>query len=241
MNTKYIQELKVLSSQIDSEAKMGIVQNFSIVQDNMCEYYKNVDCDGLSMVPTHNCFFVVTKTRLKILDYARWLDNIFVSTNLVKLTPARMNLLTEISKNSNVISYALQEMCAIDNDSRKMRLLNTTKYPANTDIDTCKFDIDFDKIESNFIEEKYLVDEIKVKVSQIDFYRHINNVEYIKLMLNTLTLDEVNNAKFNDIQINYLHECREGDILKIYRKIINNEYIFTVVRDGEIVALAKFK
>lgn len=241
MDINYKQKLKVLSSQIDFEAKTGVVQNFVFVQDNMCEFFKNIDCDGLSMVPTHNCFFVVTKTRLKIMDYARWLDEISLETDIVKSSPARINILTTMKSQEKMIAYAMQEMCAIDNDTRKMRLLNSTKFPQDINIGNLDLDIAFDKIEADFVGEEYLVGTQKVMFSHLDFYRHVNNVEYVKMMLNTFSMEQIEALTFNDIQINYLHECREHDVLKIYRKSNDYGYDFVINNGDNSVVVAKFK
>ena len=96
MNTKYSQQLKVLSSQTSYDAKMGMLDCLSVLQDNMCEYFKMINCDGISMIPTHNCFFVVTKTRLRIYNNPKWLDLLNITSDVCKLSGIRLDLYTEI-------------------------------------------------------------------------------------------------------------------------------------------------
>ena len=241
MNTEYTQNLKVLSSQTSYGAKLGILQSLGLLQDNMCEYFKAINCDGISMIPTHNCFFVVTKTRLRLLNSASWLDNLELTTNVNKLTGIRVNLYTEIKKNNNLQVVAIQELCAMDNDSRKIRMLNTTKYPQDVEVVSSSVDIDFDKIDHDFVEDQYLVSEINVKSSNVDFYLHTNNVEYVRFILDTIPVKELIDKNYNDIQINYLFESREGDVLNIYRKKVDNGYLFLIEKDNIIITQAKIQ
>jgi len=241
MDTAYKQSLKVLSSQTAYGAKMGMIDSLNMLQDNMCEYFKAIDCDGISMVPTHNCFFVVTKTRLRVYDKPCWLDNLDLLTHVNKLSGIRLNLYTSIKDKDTLRIEAIQELCAMDYDTRKLRLINTTKYPENVEVGTFDTDLSFEKISQDFANEEYLIKSVKVESTNVDFYLHTNNVEYVRMIINTIPVNEMLECNYNDIQINYLLESREGDVLNIYRKKVDNGYLFLIEKDNIIITQAKIQ
>ena len=81
MNTEFTQTIKVLSTQTDHTTSVGFLQAVSLMQDNMCEYFRNISCDGPTILPTHNCFFVLAKTKLRFVDKPKWLQKIYLLQN----------------------------------------------------------------------------------------------------------------------------------------------------------------
>jgi hypothetical protein len=71
MKCIYEQPMKVLSSWTDINMELGLAQALSVVQDNMCEYFRELKCDGPTMVPVCNCFLVVTKTKIKFNKFLK--------------------------------------------------------------------------------------------------------------------------------------------------------------------------
>ena len=71
---KYIQELKVLASSTDYSARVGLVGAISYLQDNMCDYFKYLGADGITMIPICQAFFVITKTKIKFHDLPKWAE-----------------------------------------------------------------------------------------------------------------------------------------------------------------------
>ena len=137
---KYVHEqnLKVLSSWTDTNVSMGLVQSLSVVQDNMCEFFKNINSDGITMVPVCNCFFVVTKTKIVFNDFIKWLDEFKIISQVSSKTKIKVNLHTDIiDKSGNLLAYCLQEMCPIDATERSLRLISIPWYSRRMLWQTC--------------------------------------------------------------------------------------------------------
>ena len=83
------------------------------------------------------------------------------------------------------------------------------------------------------------MDTIKVKSVDIDIYRHTNNIEYAKFVMATFQTVELDAINIIDFEIHYVSETKENDELKIYKKLINNAYIFVIKKDDNIVCKAK--
>lgn len=239
MKTKFEQKLKILSSQLDHHTELGLIQSLSLLQDNMCEYYRNLKSDGPTMIPSHHAFFVVTKTKLRMIKTCKWLDEVKLVTDVAKLSNVRMNIVNNIYNASDEpCVVGVQEMCAMDSDNRKLRLINTTNFPADAEVVDNEFGLEFSKFDDQF-EEDSLVEIIKIKSTNIDVYRHTNNIEYAKFILSTFSSNELDLFRIKEFEIHYINETREDDELKIYKKLLDNSYVFAIKKDDKIVCKAK--
>lgn len=228
------QDMKVSATLTDVNIQMGLIPSLTVVQDNMCEFFKNMGCDGLTMVPICNCFFVVTKTKICFNKFLEWLDTFKCRTEISNKSKVRLNLSTEfLDKNNEMVACALQEMCAMDADKRSLRLVDTTLVPTDLEV-TKNSEIEFSRLNFEMTEED-LVKEHNIEVVNLDFYKHTNNVEYARLMLSTLELSFLVENIISDFEIHYINECRFGDHLKIYRKTIDDHIEFEIRKENNAI------
>ena len=80
MDTLFKQKVKVLASQTNFDAKVGLIEALEYFQDNMSEYFKTLNCDGIYIVPKHHAFWAVTKTKIRTVI-------ILENSNFGKITP----------------------------------------------------------------------------------------------------------------------------------------------------------
>lgn len=238
MDCKTTQTTKVLSSQTDFNASVGLIESCQFFQDNMCEFFYNIKCDGVRLVPTCHAFWAITKNKIRFLDDVRWLDEIDITTNLCKLSGVRLNLSSKIECGGEAKMVCLQELCAMDSDTRKLRLVNTIpQFPCDIESKEAYSDIQFDKL--NFELMDNLVGEVKVNSTNIDFFGHTNNIEYVKMMYSVFPSSEIKKIKPREFEIHYLQESKEGDTLGIYRKIEENQVLFEIKKDNKTLVRAK--
>ena len=232
------QKLKVSASLSDIHVEMGLLPALTVAQDNMCEYFKLINCDGVNMVPKCNCFFVLTKSKIRFNKFLKWLDVFSVKTELSNKSKIRLALNTDfIDENGEVFASCAQEMCAMDATQRTLRMINTTLLPEDIEC-TKQTDLSFDRIHEEFTEE-HMKNEIVVRVDNLDFYKHVNNLEYVRFMLSTLELDFLDSINVKDFEIHYLSESRCGDTLKIYNKKVDNVILFQIVKGETIITKGK--
>lgn len=223
----------------DANANVGLTHTLSYLQDNMCEYFKSLGCDGITMIPIAKCFWVMTKTKVKFNSTIRWMDNITLETDLCKETSIRLNILNNIlDDNGNLLVEGMQEICAIDSETRRVRGVESTILPRGIEIDEGKIPaLNFVKFDEE-LDDKFYVKNITVDSRNIDFFGHTNNVEYARFMLSTFTGDEVKNLVPDEFEIHYIAESREGDELSIYRKDIGGSYYFEIKNKNRVICKA---
>lgn len=241
MVKKLIKEKEVVSALTDVNVCMGLLGTQSVIQDNMCDYFREIGSDGLLMIPVANCFFVVTKSKTVFRKTLSWRDKFVASSEPVSKTRLKFNLCTQLKCEDGVVAECVQEMVAIDATTRSPRLIDTTLVPKDLEcVSECG--ITFSRMMFE-VSVDDLVATRKVDVTNVDFYKHTNNLEYIRFMLATLDLDYLINHKVAEFEIHYLIESRCCDVLDIYRKEVDEGMYFQVNRGQDVIvkALIKFE
>lgn len=238
MKNIFEQKLKVGASLTDVNIQMGLTQSLSVVQDNMCEYFKMLGCDGLTMMPVCNCFFVLTKTKIKFNKFLTWLDMFNVSSEITNKTRVKVFINTNITNDSQeIVSSCIQEMVPMDADKRCLRMIDTTLFPADLET-TGNADIEFSRMDFELEDDK-ICKTVNVGTVNLDFYRHTNNVEYVRLMMSCLELDFFDNNIIEDFEIHYISESRYEDVLDIYMDKLEDSIVFEIKRSEQLVCKAR--
>jgi len=224
----YKQNLLVQASHIDYTTKLGVLGAITYMQDNMCNYFKKLGCDGITMIPICQSFFVITKTKIKFHSTPNWLDSVEVKTSLFDRSKIRVNLNNCVYDEVGKIAVeGIQELCPIDSESRRLRSVDSTLFPADIDVVPKVGDLEFSKFafDKNDFELRKSID---INLSNVDFYMHTNNVEYVKFCLSVLDENVFENKTVNTFEIHYIKESKIGQSLDIYVREINEniDYLF---------------
>lgn len=97
------------------------------------------------------------------------------------------------------------------------------------------------KIPAFSVEEGELRYTLTVAYSDYDHNMHVNNTKYADYCFNCFSLAELTAKKLKGLSISYLKQCKEGDVLRFYRKSdeANTYLIQGVNARGEIVTQAR--
>lgn len=233
-------DLKVEASLTDVNIQFGLIPALTVAQDNMCEYFRQIGCDGITMIPVKNCFFVLTKSKIKFENFATWLDRFSANTELVSKSKIRVSLQTDFDADDKHLATCMHEMCAMDATERTLRAVETTLMPE--DLETTKSaDFAFEKMSFELTGED-MVGMHRVNVGNLDFYKHTNNLQYVQIMFSTLGLPFVENMVVEDFEIHYIAETRNGDVLAIFKRVEEDKVLFQISNvDNKCIAKAVLK
>lgn len=78
---------------------------------------------------------------------------------------------------------------------------------------TCEFD------ESDLVYTKI------IRLSELDYNQHGNNIAYIKMAQDCFNFEEYSNLDISILEMYYTNQCFEGDQINMYKKKIDNKYI----------------
>ena len=93
------------------------------------------------------------------------------------------------------------------------------------------------KIPTFSIENEPVAFSMQVYNSEYDHNMHVNNTRYADYCLNCFSVDELKERYVSYFSIAYKKQCKEGDVLRFYRKEIseNEYYVQGVNANNEIV------
>ena len=215
----YATERKVSSAFIDSSVKLGIAQAVLLIQDNLTECFAAMDCDGVVYREKFNVFWVFTKTKVHFEKRPDWRDIISVKTFPIDNAGMRTHINTAVyDKDGQLIIKANQEACVLDMERHRPVKLQTLPYPSEG-FPEAVFTEPFERFPSDFTEDDFVFEQV-VRSQHIDMSHHMNNIEYIKLAFSSFDDEFLLNNEISDLEVHYLGETKEGQTLKVYKKIV---------------------
>ena len=227
-------------SNVDTRLSLSVFHATNIVQNIMTDLFENIGVTNMILKKRHNAAWVISKLQIHFMDYPKLNDMLnataFVSSN----SKIRLNL-DGVFKNplGNTMFYSRQEICPMDLKTRKVRRLDTINYPNDLDLKQSNYTMRFSRFNFNLTDfvQAYTY---TVAYCDIDFTRHVNNASYVRFMLNALDANFFNNNIITDLEIHYINECCEGDILNIYKQIVNNKINFIILHNETKIIEASF-
>ena len=76
---------------------------------------------------------------------------------------------------------------------------------------------------------------MKIKYTNIDFAGHTNNKEYIRFMLNTYSVRELEERPIKEMDIVYVNHPYENDILTVQKESGKDRDIIAIQKDGNYI------
>lgn len=236
---EYKQNVKVMASDTDYTASLGLVGAVTFMQDNMCDYFKELGCDGVTMIPICQAFFVITKTKLKFHKFPKWTDEVCLKTSVSDVSKIRVNLNNLVCDSFGEICVeGIQELCPVDSETRKLRMVESTLFPKEISLKDRESDMNYSKFafEKNDFD---FVKKVKINLSNVDYYMHTNNVEYVKFCLSILDENIFTNKHIDTYEIHYVKESGIGDELGVYVRKNNDIIDYLLVNNEDIVIKAQ--
>jgi acyl-ACP thioesterase len=170
---------------------------------------------GINKLMEQNLSWVLSRLKLKVLKYPNWNDEIFVETWPTGIKGLFGNRDFKITDNSgSVIILASSSWLIIDlNTKRPIRPHSIIK---NDEFEQAEkvFDTSLEKLKTKVDELPAL--NINVHFSDIDINKHVNNVKYIKWIIDSCSFEQLNSQLIDEFEINFLHEAKYHNQLSVF-------------------------
>lgn len=239
MKIEYEKNHSVTYTEVDEEGKLDIASSFNLAQNVMTEYFESFKSDNIRLKTKDNAIWVVTKAKMHFYKYPMWREKIFGKGRTTKVKPIRTEMETTFRNKDDELLFSIrQETCVIDLDTRKIRKIETVDYPEDMEAEEAIFNDPYQVLKDEFSEDDYVYTQ-KVYSSDIDYSRHTNNVSYVRYLINTLPCKFFENNRVTDVEIHYIAETKEGQILKVYKKENENNIEFLIKENEREVIRAK--
>ena len=241
MENKYIynKNYVINFTEVGEDAKLNLTSAINLAQNMTGEYFESFGSDNLTLRKKDNAAWVLTKTKVHFEKHPSWKDKVKCTSYTTEIRPARVELETLFKDDkSNLLFIVKHEICPIDVATRKIKKVQDITYPDDVEAHEEALKEKFLRLKESF-EEKDKVLTQKVHSTDIDFIGHVNNAVYVRYIMSTFDCKFLKEHKITEFEIHYLHECKEKDNLKIYRKENENKIEF-LIKNGEIEAIKAF-
>lgn len=151
----------------------------------------------------------------------------------MRVTRVSIDIDVEIkNKSDELYAYLRVELCALDLQSGKIRRVSTVGVDDSIQAETPETDLSFSKFDAENLPE---VAQVKIKYTDIDFAGHTNNKEYIRFMLNTYSVRDIEERPIKEMDIVYVNQTYENDILTVQKDSDKDRYIIAIQKDGNYI------
>ena len=241
MKVECINNFKMFYSFINRGLRLKTHEAFNFSQNNSTEYFKKFNGDNMAVRKNDNAVWVVSKSRVHFFKDISWLETIKAETYTTLVKSIRVETETKFTnENGEVVFASTFQHCPLNMDTRKIIKVDDITFPKDMEIDPSLFTDDYAKLHDKFDENDFVYEQ-KVYSQDIDFSNHVNNVAYIRFIMNSLSNDYIDSINITDVEIHYLAESKEGQILRIYKKDIDNEMLFLIKENDREVIRARIK
>ena len=216
-----------------SDECLSLIGIFQIVENMLTEMMGMQNIDGITLKNKYNAFWVFVKTKVHLVNKCAWNEQITLSSFISEISFAKLYADVE-AKNSNgdVVFYSRTELCALDISSPKIRRLTTVGFDKKIIAEKAPMNVTFNKVDTNNLE---YIEQIKVRSTNIDFSHHTNNVEYVRFILNTYTVNELENKNMKEVTVIYTGQSYENDLLNVFKTNFEDKDIIEIKKDDKTV------
>lgn len=221
----------------DTEYRLRFDSVLSLFQTATLFHSKEIKVDAPTLVEKSNAFWVLTKSKFKIISMPVMNDVITVETWPLPITPVRFNREYVISANQVNCVLGSSEWVTLDYTTRTLRKSSTIAYPTElvhrTDLSGAG---EFTRTRENISEENLSHVHVSRYVD-IDPNSHTNNVAYVRMALNAFSPEEFLKANFKEFEIHFDTQSYYGDEIKIYK--LKTDYGYYI--EGKVNNKTTFK
>lgn len=229
---KLIKQDKVRAAMTDPSVNLSVIGFFQISEETVTELMGELKVDGVTAQREYNAIWVITKCKLKVFDSIAWNEEYSVTGFISKISRATLNIDVEIKNKAEELCGCLKtEICALDLDTGKIRKVSTVGIDESFTEETPEVEMAFAKFDTENLSE---ADRVQVKYASIDYAGHANNKEYIRFMLDTYTVAELEAHPIKEMEVIYSGQSYEGDVLTVCRKSDDSD-ILAICKDGEYI------
>jgi medium-chain acyl-[acyl-carrier-protein] hydrolase len=193
----------------------------------------HAEIGGISFVDMQvfNQAWVLSRMRIEITALPKWKDIVTVKTWINTLENSRSVRALEMYVNGKKMIGIETFWAVFNTQTRRPEALalpyeHFILYPENkATVNT------FSKI--NIYENKEMVFEKTVVLSDLDIVNHVNNVKYLEWCLDHVDEKIILNQNIESLEMNFLKELYLKDTIVIHETILEKEYIFSITKEDK--------
>lgn len=236
MKSDYHKKLKINYTYTDANLNLSLISSVVLIQEFMTDFFERIGSTNIKLKKENNALWVVSKTKVKFFKIPVWNEDIETTGYIIKHRSVRIETENAYRYLNGELAFVVnQELCVIDLNTRKLRQIDSDIFPEDIELKESIVNTGYLKLNDDFSENDFCYEQ-EVFLPDIDNSKHVNNISYIRYILNTLSSDFYDKIKLKDFEIHYINEAKEKQKLKIYKKQFDDEIRFLIKEsDREII------
>jgi len=228
----YEKTVEISASMCDKDSVLSVISAFRMVQDAVTAHMGDLGIDGPTLVKNFGAMWVFVRNDLRIFKRPAWRENCKVRCFIASKSPVKLIIDTEIKcANGDRAVMSALELCAIDCENGRIRR-------------TGEFGID--KLETEAAlpgavmlrmphQEGEVVRSTAVGSTTVDMCGHMNNIEYIRYILDAYPSHAFDYRPITRMHVHYIEQAFEGEIIDIQRCEQGERDLITVSKNGRTI------
>lgn len=232
--------LYVTPSLCDAGSRLSIQSVFVLFQDAAAEHAELLGIGGTAMAEK-GLFWLTVRTKVRFYERPYMMEQMMLKTWLGAFAPGDLRTYRyyTLRCDGRLIAEGRTEWTILRTADQSMARIRDVGFPDITVLE----DIVCPEPFSRFRFEHSPEDEIfscRVRSTDVDMGRHMNNTAYIRMLLDTFTMEELESIEPKELEICYKQACYGGEELTVCRRATDNGWEFAVLReDGKPATLAR--
>ena len=240
MENKYLKQTLIAPSMSDGLGFLSHQSTFALFMDMAMEHAMKLGI-GLDYTMPRGMYWITVRTRVNFIRRPHLSDIVESATWPEKPSMLRTNRYYPLTDGEGVCVEGKTEWAIINMQTGRPEKLDKIFAP---DFEFCNDVVceePFMRICEDFSDGEF-VGEIHVGSGDIDMGHHMNNVMYIREVLNLFSLKELEKMNIREIEVCYRSSCFEHDVLKVWRRDVEDGAEFGVFRgEGAVAVLLHMK
>lgn len=211
MNSIYTKEYEVSTFLVNSHKRLGLVGLLNILQDIAGLHAAELGLGHDKMIRDQK-FWVLTRQCVHMNKWPQWRETVSIKTWPRALEGMMAIRDFEIYLGGELLGQCSSTWMVLDAHSRRPTKPNLegTNYPLDGSL---ALEIMPRKVAS--LNSPEVIDQLKVRSSDLDMNKHVNNTKYAEWILNALNYKLQEAHVVGEYQINFLAETHLGDEIAI--------------------------
>lgn len=241
MNNTYTAEQRVTAAFTDRRCEMDIFHASQLFQDAFTEFFTQYGCDAIRMSRSHGAVWAIARSKIVYDRMPLWGETVRMRVIPVKISSVTIHLNVQVeSLEGASLVRCRQELCAVDVTDHSLRRVDTTPFPGDLPVLPPVLDAPFRRKKGS-LDETCLAYRHVIRSTDTDFNGHMNNVSYVRLLLDAFPSSFWDQNLIREFDIHYAAESREGEALQVYRKQEGNEVDLQIKAGDRILIKAFFR
>ena len=223
---------KISASMAGSDESLSAIGAFQIVQDAVTEFMGELKIDGVTVKRKYNAFWVFVKTRAKFFKKLYWQDEYVITAFISAISAAKIHVDVCVSdKADNTVFHARTELCVLDIATQRIKKVSSVGVDESM-LENETAEITFGKFDADGSPH---VEQVKVRSTNVDHSHHTNNLEYLRFVMNTYTVAELEAKSIKEMEIVYANQSYENDVLDVLKARNADRDLIALQKDGKPV------